>query len=254
MKKNIFSLISIAILSFALFACSNNKEETYNLVGKIGKISITMSITIDSKGNANGTYYYNKYKKDIKLAGNLVKKGLILEEIVDGKTTAEFVGTFNKDRQEYKGNWINTKTEELIAFSFTQKKENTKAETKTSKPKDEPYLQKMAGTYGYGDSNNYEDAYISIVLTYINPTKMHIESEGWRNTHSGAFSFTLDYVNGQLVYTKERKYDSDYTTDDYTLTVYPVDDNTIGIEELNSWGMYGAAFGDFSGEYKRVKK
>ena len=252
MKKNVFSFVSIAILSFSLFACSNNKEETYNLVGKVGKSPVTMSITIDNKGNANGTYYYDKYKKDIKLTGSLVKKGLILEEKVDGKTTGEFVGTFNKDSQEYEGDWINTKTEELIAFSFAQKKETAKASTvtKTSAPKDESYLKKMAGTYGYENSDNY----ISIVLTYINPTKMHIESDGVRNSHIGGFSFTLDYVNGQLVYRREYDSDNEYAPDDYNLTVYAVDDNTIGVEELNSWGMHGASFGDFSGEYKRVKK
>lgn len=257
MKKNIVSFLYFMLCLLTLFTCSKTKEETYNLVGTVGRAYATISITVNDDGTVIGSYYYDKYKEDIALNGSLVKKGLILEEKVDDEITGEFVGTFNKEKMEYQGDWRNPKTEKLTAFAFAQKRdsaiiENTRAVRKTNDTKNESYLKRLEGSYGDDD--------ISIRLIYINPRKIYIAADGWRNSYIGGFSFILDYVNGQLIYTGKQEddygynIDDDYVPDEYGLLVYVLDDNKIGIEESNAWGMHGVKFGDFTGEYEKINK
>ena len=81
---------------------------TRQFLGAInGKLRIVMTIDING-GSVDGSYYYEKYKTDIRLQGSIDAKGnLSLTEFdpKDGKISGTFVGKF-VNSQRLEGKWI----------------------------------------------------------------------------------------------------------------------------------------------------
>ena len=129
MKKLIFGLITLVILTITLLAQKISDEkisDTYILTGSIDeKYKITMYLTISTDGKAEGKYYYHSSKKYIDISGKIKKNNLTLEEkIYNQKTykyeiTGEFVGIFNKNNITFEGDWINANGKKSMPFNIT---------------------------------------------------------------------------------------------------------------------------------------
>ncbi|MGL5955038.1 MAG: hypothetical protein ACRC0X_00310 [Brevinema sp.] len=80
------------------------------------------------------------------------------------------------------------------------------------------------------------------------------------NFFGGSRSYLLEYINGQLVY-KAMRIEKCYswsetpdiiTTNFHEFIVYAIGDNTIGVVEENTYHLYGANFGSFTDNYKKI--
>ncbi len=253
MKSFFSNIITVLLFTIALVGCGTKSGDRYTLKGTINeKYPITMNITIADDDTVTGKYYYDEHKIDIVLTGNSTKTGLILEEIVDGKMTGEFIGSFDKDSIVYRGNWVNTSTKKSMPFEVSVLGSKKKVIAKNSvSNKNESYLKRFEGTYGEDEGETYHH----ITLTYINPTKMLASVYGITYSgFSGTGDYILEYIDGQLVFeatTKIATMDGD-ESGTHNFTVYIVDDDTIGIDESGSYGLYGANFGDFSGTHDKI--
>ncbi len=95
----------------------SKSHNTYTLKGKIdGKYAVTMTISI--KGSeVSGTYYYDKYKRPMKIDGELSSNGrMILTEYEDQKSTGEYDGSF--DGKVFKGSFVSYNNYKELPFFF----------------------------------------------------------------------------------------------------------------------------------------
>lgn len=117
-------LVCLALNSLSLLAAQPSAPaaatEVYEYTGTLGEgLRIGMGLTFSSDGRTvEGTYFYNKYGQDIRLAGERTNRLVTLHEFgADGKVTARFTGEFptqdpqrrygtnNLDREVFIGTW-----------------------------------------------------------------------------------------------------------------------------------------------------
>ena len=253
MKSFVSNIVTVLLFTIAIVGCGTKSGNSYILKGNINeKYPITMNITIADDDTVTGKYYYDEHKIDIVLTGDSTKTGLILEEVVDGKMTGEFIGSFDKDSIVYRGNWVNTSTKKSMPFEVSVLGSKKKVVAKNSvSNKNESYLKRFEGTYGEDEGETYR----YITLTYINPTKMLASVDGITYSgFEGGGNYILEYIDGQLVFEATTKIATIYGDENSThnFTVYIVDDDTIGVDESGSSTLYGARFGDFSGKHDKI--
>ena len=94
-----------------------NFKGSYTLKGKInGKYAVTMNLNFDG-GTVNGTYYYDKYKRVMKIDGLIADEGpMYLTEYDGNKETGAYSGLF--DGREFQGDFINFATGKKMTFSL----------------------------------------------------------------------------------------------------------------------------------------
>lgn len=82
------------------------------------------TMSIDINGNSvTGSYYYDKYKSPIPLAGEVSSnedgdKIMTLTETNNGEMTGQFIGTWNGDL--FSGSWISADGEKELTFKFNE--------------------------------------------------------------------------------------------------------------------------------------
>ncbi len=96
----------------------NHKSHVYTFKGKIdGKYAVTMNLYFVDD-SIDGTYYYDKYKRSMKIKGHIKGNSKItLTEYEGNKATGEYVGTLNGN--VFSGNFVNFASGKRMPFSLT---------------------------------------------------------------------------------------------------------------------------------------
>ncbi|MBD5277545.1 MAG: hypothetical protein HDS30_07850 [Bacteroides sp.] len=91
----------------------------YNFHGKIdGKYAVTMNLSFED-GTVTGTYYYDKYRRKMKINGNISTSGRIkLIEYEGTKATGEYVGEFRGN--VFSGNFKNYASGKKMPFHLVK--------------------------------------------------------------------------------------------------------------------------------------
>lgn len=90
-------LACLAFSSLSLRAAPAARTEVYEYTGTLGGgLRIGMGLTFGTDGcSVEGTYFYTKYGRDIRLVGELTNRLVTLRELgADGTVTAKFTGEF----------------------------------------------------------------------------------------------------------------------------------------------------------------
>jgi hypothetical protein len=148
-----FYLITFIVL--ALFIHTNAQNVTKVFRGTIAEKPIQMTLTRSGE-NLNGTYFYQRIGKDLRLAGSIETDGAFALAEYDAKNviTGELRGFWRKadDGSVYlEGEWINPKTRESSGLSvgeemifFTGK---AKLINKTFEEKNKPRMFEISADY-----------------------------------------------------------------------------------------------------------
>lgn len=119
MQKNGF------IFLFILFCCTTSWAQQQDTIYRFfkGAVNKSYSITMELRfvgTTCEGRYFYDKYRKDVLLEGELKEdKTLILREIDDvGEKTSTFVGTVDAHWKIIKGFWENKSKERNYDFNL----------------------------------------------------------------------------------------------------------------------------------------
>lgn len=118
--KKIFTILLLITAIFIIQSFAQTGTKIFR--GTIGGASIQMKLT--RAGNKlNGTYFYQKVKKDLRLEGTIDADGnfSLSEFAPNGTKTGEFSGKWEnpatEDGASLTGNWINPKNKEETYFS-----------------------------------------------------------------------------------------------------------------------------------------
>jgi hypothetical protein len=117
MKKILFTLIALIVFSNTAIASDFKESGYYDYEGTIGKnTNIVMSLFID-KNKVDGSYFYDKVRKEINIKGTINGDNITLNEYgQDNSATAAFNGKVDKDNN-ISGKWI-SKTKEAQNFNI----------------------------------------------------------------------------------------------------------------------------------------
>ena len=144
MKK---SINLVGLFLFVFIFQINAQTETKIFSGTVGENRIQMSLQ-RSGDNLNGTYFYQKVGRDLKVSGAINKDGsFTLTETLAGVKTGEFKGNWSKAEGEeaitLNGEWKNPKATKTLEFYLTEQmifftngaKLTPKVFAETNKPK-----------------------------------------------------------------------------------------------------------------------
>lgn len=145
-------------------------DDEKTLIGSINdNLPIHMKLAF-KEGNITGSYYYDKYKNDINLAGSMDSEGNInlTEKNPEGEVTGYFSGWMSKQNR-FVGIWVDKEGKNKFPFNLNRA--------------NEPYLnlrtQDWIGTWERLNETKFAFAHLNIA-----------------SIQEGQFNFTLDAGNG----------------------------------------------------------
>lgn len=188
-KKNIDTANKKNVESTESESTANNKNNDW-FSGAINE-TLKIHLKLDIKGSdVSGTYYYDKYKKNIAFKGDITDNIISLyEKESEANITIVFVseelieGTWSDEKNTYPLYLI----KEGSKISIPQKPDNN--------------LIKWKGLWKGKDSGYYSSSDISIYPVFNNLIKFDIEA--FNGTHSGGFSGLALINNNKAIYKNE---------------------------------------------------
>ncbi|MCD9187592.1 MAG: DUF3298 and DUF4163 domain-containing protein [Pyrinomonadaceae bacterium] len=152
--KRIFTILLLITAVFIIQVFAQNGAKVFR--GELGGQSIQMTLNREGK-KLNGTYFYQKIKKDLRLEGTIDEAGnfTLTEFAPNGAKTGEFTGKWDnpatEDGASLTGNWINPKNKEESYFTaqeqFVEFTGNQKIETKSFAEKNKARMFEITAEY-----------------------------------------------------------------------------------------------------------
>ena len=209
---------------------SASKKDEILMEGTINNdLKIHMSIQIKD-GKVQGSYYYDKYKADIQLKGDIEANRMIVlkEYSKDGTVTGTFDGWYVPGIR-IEGSWINKKTK--AAMPFKLKILNGTSENAT-----------WAGEWKRMDSGKFSPA--NLIIFNETGEDFEFQLDAYSGSHSG-------YLEGKAVIDGSKSKYNDKETG--AVVLFVLKDGVLSLEaneKANGQAGFGVGYG---GDYKKVQ-
>lgn len=211
-----------------------------NISSDIGDLYYNSSITMVTSAvtaKYEGFYYYDKYKRNIKVEGQLYSNGYFnIYEFDDKNNLNGSFGGFVFDDQLIKGMWCNKDGDPKFGFFLTNKNIKTTG-------LDLNLNKRRIGTYTRNGSNTNDFTTLIINTEGTNKFKFHIS--GYSNPNIGNVGDVATYLN--VSKTKAQFYDK---KTNLKIEFY-FSGNTIKVTGNDVLSNYGGAHVTLSGTFKK---
>lgn len=158
-----------------------------------GNLPIHMSLKIDSKGNVTGSYYYDKYKKTIKLSGSISGKQVYMTEFdAKGKETGYFQGWWIAGTG-FNGVWSNPESTRQLPVEALTVKAVTSFKV--------PTAAQWSGEWYMPSSSPFYGAYAE--FSNVKSDKLTFSVDAFDGAHSGILEDESAVVRKRMAVYKE---------------------------------------------------